>query len=74
LALAIVAAAALSVAQQRPEKGPEGNGSKKAEACRAEARRASYAITRGSGSSSIVDAQARQELMRAHFMKCMGRS
>ena len=77
LCLAIVlAGAAPSHAEQRQGKeGKQGAVPNKTEACRAEARRATYAFGRGSGSSpSIVEAQARQARMRAYFLKCMGRS
>jgi len=72
--LAILAAAAPSVAQQRLGRATGSTESKKAEACRAEARRASFAIMRGSGSPSIVEAEARGARMRTYFLKCMGRS
>jgi hypothetical protein len=57
LSLAIVLVAAPSFAQQGQGKA-EGAKSNKAEACRAAARQADYAIRRGSGSSSIASAQA----------------
>jgi hypothetical protein len=75
LASAIICAAAPSFAQQKQGQGSANTGtSNKAEACRAEARKATYAIMRGSGTSSIVEAEARGARMRAYFLKCMGRS
>jgi hypothetical protein len=74
LVLAILSAAAPSFAQQKQARGTASTGSSKAEACRAEARKATHAIMRGSGSPSIVEAEARGARMRAYFLKCMGRN
>jgi hypothetical protein len=74
LGLAIVTAATPSFAQQTQGRRTDGTAPKKAEACHAEARKATHAIMRGSGSLSIVEAEARGARMQAYFLKCMGRS
>jgi hypothetical protein len=74
LGLAIVLVAAPIFAQQPQGNGAEGTQSKKAEACRAQARQAGHAMMRGSGTSNVVEAQKGQARMRAFFLKCMART